>query len=133
MSTLFLLLNHTLTAQQKADAKVNFSIDTFLALPTNLQKIWSSVSPEGELDIKSLKQISRWLSTHAKKGDYLLIQGEFGATFYMVEFCFSKGFVPLYSTSKREYKEEYFPDGSVKRQHLFKHIQYRPYCKYDEE
>jgi len=62
-----------------------------------------------------------------KTGDFVLIQGEFGATYFTVDFCFQNNLIPIYATSKREYREEPQQDGSVVRVHRFKHVQFREY------
>ena len=62
-----------------------------------------------------------------KKGDYILIQGDFGACFLMVQFAFEKGFIPIYSTTEREAVETHGEDGSVSLTHRFKHRIFRRY------
>ena len=57
----------------------------------------------------------------------MLIQGDFGACFLMVNFALEKGFVPVYSTTKREVAEQYPEDGSVKMTHRFEHRMFRRY------
>ncbi|MEA3280185.1 MAG: CRISPR-associated protein Csx20, partial [Thermodesulfobacteriota bacterium] len=59
--------------------------------------------------------------------DYVLIQGDFGACYIMVRFAFEKGFVPVYSTTRREAVEKQQSDGAVKLVHQFKHQVFRKY------
>jgi hypothetical protein len=57
----------------------------------------------------------------------VLIQGDFGATFLMVNFAFEKGLIPIHSTTEREATEELQPDGSVRLSHRFLHKRFRKY------
>ncbi len=130
MKKLFLVFNHTLTDSQRKDAIENFEISEIMALPEDLKKIWSSIPPEGDLDINQLKYITDWLDKYAAKNDYVLVQGEFGAVFYIVDFAFCKSLIPVYATTKREYEERVLDDGSVERKHIFKHVTFRKYRRF---
>ena len=61
------------------------------------------------------------------RGDYALIQGDFGACYIMVNFAFEQGLIPIYSTTVREAIEEPKDDGSVKLVHQFNHQIFRRY------
>ena len=106
---------------------MKFAIENINYPPENIQKIWANIDPEGELNIDNLDTILNWLNDSMKKHDYICIQGEFGAAFYVVEYCFKKGFTPVYATSKRIYEESKSKDGSVTRKHIFKHVTFRKY------
>jgi len=58
--------------------------------------------------------------------DFVLVQGDFGATYYMVNFSKTHGFTPLYSVNKRIAKE-FIEDGIVKKYSEFKHEFFREY------
>ena len=124
---LYILLNHKLSKHQVEDAKKYFGIDNIIYPPEQIQKIWANINPEGDLDINPLNEVINWLKSSMVKNDYICIQGEFGAAFYIVEFCYTNDFIPLYATSKRIYEEKQSPDGSVIRKHIFKHIGFRKY------
>ena len=126
----FIIMNHELTGEQANELFSRYKIDGIFSLPPALQPLWENVSPSGELDITKLSQIIDWLKRSGRSGDYVLIQGEFGATYYIVNACFKEGFIPIYATSKRIYKEEKQNDGSVKREHIFKHVNFRKYKEY---
>jgi hypothetical protein len=74
-----------------------------------------------------LKPVMQWLEENAAKSDYVLIHGDFGACFILVDFAFKKGLIPIYSTTHREAVEEQNPDGSVKIVHRFQHQIFRRY------
>lgn len=131
MRQLFTVFSHELTDEQKADARSCFCISRFFSLPDELQKIWSQLDPEGEVNNKELNKITEWLMSHSMPGDFVLIQGEFGATYYLVNFCLNSNLNPIYATTKRIYSEKKLEDGSVARKHIFKHIRFRKYKNYE--
>ena len=124
--TLHLLFNHTLTIEQEADAKASFGVDKFVYLPTNLQHIWSNVPSDLE-DLKEyLAPIKMYLTSNLKPNDTILIQGDCGATYMMVNLAKSLGAKAVYATTKREVVEELYGDKVIKRS-IFKHVRFRSY------
>jgi len=130
MPSLFVLLNHEMTSKQKQEAHDRFVVDDIVRLPKPLKELWARIPVEGELDQALLSRFTDWLEKNAKKGDYILIQGEFGAAFYLVDFCFSAGFIPIYATSPRRSTEEMNGDGTVERKLTFYHTNFRRYRKH---
>lgn len=96
--TLFILLNHKLTDAQKSEAEKRFGIKRFVGL-TNEK--WSNIPPELDNLSEFLSEFALSLKSNAKKGDYLLIQGDFGATYALVRFALNLGITPIYATTKR--------------------------------
>lgn len=132
MSTLYILLNHTLTEEQRINARKQLKVHSFVEPPEEISKIWSSVEPEGELNLERLNKVVDWLSQNTRSGDFVLVQGEYGATYYVVNYCFQQELVPVYATSKRVYEEKVLEDGSVERRHLFKHVNFRIYRRWQK-
>lgn len=130
MKKMLLIFSHELTDLQKKDATLYLGIEHFLSLPCDLQKNWSDVSPKGELPKKELQKIIDWIVGNSSKGDYLLVEGDFGATYYIVNYCLKNSLLPVYSTTNRIHDFEYRADGSVKNEHIFKHINFREYKDY---
>ena len=124
---LILLFNHQLTPDQELDARRNLGIARVVEPPEDLRELWGTVPPELPELGAYLEPIRHWLATHARPGDYVLIQGDFGATYLMVNFAFEKVFIPVYSTTEREAKEELQRDGSVNLTHRFFHKRFRKY------
>ncbi|MBZ4663987.1 MAG: hypothetical protein JG776_1702 [Caloramator sp.] len=124
---LILLFSHKLTDEQIREAEDELKVEEFIYLPQELQYIWSNIPPEGELPIYIIDKFKRFIIDNAKQGDYILIQGDFGATNHMVQWAKEKGFVPIYATSKREYKSITNEDGSITNVHIFRHINFRRY------
>jgi hypothetical protein len=88
MKKLFLLFSHTLTPKQATDAKNSLGVEIFLNLPENLKTLWGNVPPDVDLDFdKYLQPIKDFLVQEAKEQDIILVQGDFGATFQIVDFC----------------------------------------------
>jgi len=123
---MILLFSHTLTPEQKEDAKETLKVDKFIYLPKNLQKLWSNVPPEIENLDDYLEPIFNYLKENLKKKDYVLVQGDFGATCKTAEFVKSLEAVPVYATTKREVVEKKEGDKVVKIS-TFKHVMFRKF------
>lgn len=96
--TLFILLNHKLNDEQRSEARTRFGIENFIDL-TNEK--WSNIPPELECLDEILKEFKSALKSSAKSGDYLLVQGDFGATYTMIRYALNLGIIPIYATTKR--------------------------------
>ncbi|WP_456372838.1 CRISPR-associated protein Csx20 [Methanocaldococcus sp.] len=123
---MFLLFSHNLTNDQIKDAKENLKVNKFIYLPKELQNIWSNIPPEVEDITDYLKPIKEFLKNNANDGDYVLIQGDFGATYNMVNYAFENNLIPIYATTKRVVKEV-IEDGKVITIREFKHCRFRKY------
>ena len=123
---MFLLFSHSLTDEQIKDGIENLKVTKFISLPENLQKIWSNIPPELETLKSYLNEIKNFIRLNGNSGDYILIQGDFGAVYEMVEFSKQNSFVPIYATTKREVIEKKEGDKVVKKS-IFKHIKFRRY------
>jgi len=123
---LFVLMNHALTEEQEKEARQSMGVKEILSPPGAVSKLWATVPPELDLGPHDLLHVFEWLED-AKEGDLVLVQGEFGATFIVVDWCLDRSLVPVYATSKREVLEERMPDGEVKRVARFKHVRFRRY------
>jgi len=128
MKNLILLFSHTLTPEQIADAKSSLGVENFVSLPENLKNSWGNVPPESDLDFaKYLQPITDFLAQETKANDIVLVQGDFGATFFVVQWCKTQGYIPVYATTERIAMEQTQADGSVVMQKVFKHKAFRKY------
>lgn len=109
------------------DARQTLDVQDFISLPEELQTRWSGVPPEVETIDEYLQPVFTWLLDQANPGDYVLVQGDFGAVCLTVAFAQKHGLIPVYSTTKRETVEVRLPDGTVKKQSTFRHVRYRKY------
>ena len=127
MKKMLLLFNHVLSDEQRADACRSLGVEEFVCLPAELQALWSRIPPEVETLRAYLQPVCRWVDGRGEPGDCLLVQGDFGATFLLVEHARRLQVVPVYATTYREVSEEVQEDGSLKVVHIFKHCRFREY------
>ncbi len=128
-SSLLLLFNHRLTGQQADDARASLGVGDIIFPPESIQALWSQVPPEIDDLTPYLAPVFTWLADSARLGDFVLIQGEFGATFLAVGEACRLGLIPVYSTTSRQAVEEHLPDGRVEISHVFGHVRFRRYAK----
>jgi len=126
---LFVLLSHSLTEQQVKQAREDLKISKINYLPSELAELWSSVPPELESLKQYLLPVFKWLE-EARPGDYVLVQGDFGATYLVVDYCFNRGLIPIYATTRRMHREEQTENG-VKIIKVFSHVRFRRYEKWN--
>lgn len=124
---MILIFSHTLTEIQEEDARENLGIDEFIYLPTKLQELWSSLPPNVE-DLSNItKRIKEWASDLVNKDDYILVQGDFGATYDVVYYLKQRGLKVVYSTTSRQAIESKKADGSLEITRVFDHVIFREY------
>ena len=124
---LFLLFNHSLTDEQKQDALVSLNISRIVELPQYLKEQWSNV-PSDIPELKAyVEPVKNWLFSQSQKGDHVLIQGDFGASYLMINYAFEIGLIPIYAATKRQIIEERENIGSVKVTRQFRHEIFRKY------
>lgn len=109
LKKLVLLFSHQLTEQQEIDARNNLKCDEILYMPKDLKEKWKNLGIE-----KDLKEFKLFLDKVTKNGDYVLVQGEWGATYDMVNYCKEKNLVPIYSSTEREVEERKEGEAIVK-------------------
>ena len=127
MCKMLLLLSHKLTEDQKEDANTALGVREFLALPDDLQNLWMQITPTKPVLSEYLEPIRSWINENAGHSDYVLIQGDFGAVYLMVNYAFSVGLIPVYATTERMVVEKLMPDNVVKSERVFKHKMFRRY------
>jgi len=123
----FPIFSHKLTSQQKHDIRNNLNCKHIITLPPNLQTLWFQVPPEADNIDPIIQPIIDYLENKSQPGDYLLIQGDFGMTYKLVNWAKANAIIPVYSTTKRETQEVQDEDGNVKMIHNFKHVRFREY------
>lgn len=125
--TLLLLFNHTLTPDQEVDAWRALGISKIVEPPSSVSRLWANVPPDIAEVNTYLNPVKQWLASQGCPGDYVLIQGDFGATCLMVQAALNLEFIPVYATTQRSVEEEAQPDGMVKITHRFRHVRFRKY------
>lgn len=126
MKKMFLLFSHNLTQVQINDAKNNLKIDNFVPLPNNLQELWSNIPSE----LVSLKEyllpFRNFLTENSNFKDVVLLQGDFGAVYQMVNFANDLGLKSVYATTTRLIEEIIVDEKTVKKS-IFEHRRFREY------
>jgi len=126
-NTMFLIFNHSFSKFQEQQAGRELNTRNIIEMPTRLKQLWQQVPPEPDTLKEYLSPFRKWLSEKTKTKDIVLIQGDFGATYLMVEFAFKLGLTPVYATSVRRATEQIQADGSTKTEHLFNFCRFRKY------
>ena len=118
----FVFTSHKLTQEQIDDAISKFDVQEFIYLPDELQQKWSNVPA----DLISLNDVVRpfykFLYENTKQGDVIMIQGDFGLSYDLINYAKSLDLIPIYATTQRNSIEK---DG-VKIS-VFKHVIFREY------
>ncbi|MCK4441593.1 MAG: hypothetical protein KAU90_06280 [Sulfurovaceae bacterium] len=127
MKKMVLLFSHKLTPSQKQDIETSLHVKEVYTLPSKLQALWSQVPIDRDLIFHDyLSGVESFLIDKLSEGDYVLIQGDFGATYHMINFAKLHGFVPIYSVNRR-IAHEFIEDGVVKKYSEFEHEFFREY------
>ena len=124
MKKIILLFSHKLTDAQIKDIKINLQCDEILYLPKKIQDIFSNVTSNNREFL--IDELKIYLSKNAEKEDYILIQGEFGVSYRMVNYSKEIGLIPVYSSTKRE-TIEINKGNKIKKITFFKHEEFVEY------
>lgn len=127
MRQVFLLFSHQLSPPQIDELQNKFKVDKIVYLPAQLQDLWSNIPPELPSIKNYLQDILLWLKQNSNQEDLVLVQGEFGAVFILVNFCIKAGLIPIYATTKRQVSEEILDDGTVQLNRKFFHVRFRQF------
>ncbi|MGD9157366.1 MAG: CRISPR-associated protein Csx20 [Desulfobacteraceae bacterium] len=125
--SLFLIFSHIFTDSQREDAFASLGVDRIVDMPSDYKAIWSDIPPSNKKINNYLEPVKIWLNHEARDEDYVLIQGDFGACYIMVSYCFHFDLVPIYSTTNRRINETFLKSGAIKIIHHFKHNIFRKY------
>lgn len=125
--SLFLIFNHEITPVQESDASDSLGVQQIINMPPDLKDLWRQIPPDLPEISSYLNPVKDWLAGQARKNDYVLIQGDFGACFIIVNVAFETSLIPIYSTTEREAIEEHKKDGTINLSHQFKHRIFRKY------
>ncbi len=123
MKTMFVLISHPLTYEQESEARRHFEVDRFLYLGT---ATWCAIPADTDSVLPHLSGIFERLRNEAKEGDILFVQGDFGATFAMVQFARSLGIISVYATTERDAIER-VEGKKVITTRTFCHVRFRGY------
>ena len=123
MKKMFVLINHNLTEGQKAQAFKVFGVEKIVNVTDDA---WSNINPSDENILHVLDIYKKELKREANTGDILFVQGDFGATYNMINFAKSIGMKTIYATTKR-IVQEFIVDEKLVTKREFKHEKFREY------
>ncbi|MCM8901258.1 TIGR02221 family CRISPR-associated protein [Caldicoprobacter algeriensis] len=123
---MLLVFSHDLTESQKLQAREKLGITQFIPLSPVLLEKWSNIPPDLDKLDDYLADILNWIDDNARGGDYVLVQGDYGATMMVVSHCIKRNLKPVYATTHRVVKEEKRGDKVVS-QREFEHVDFREY------
>ena len=126
----YCLLNHTLTEAQLAELKQRYHSTQVVYPPEEISAAWSQLPPGLTYDTNVIKAVLYWLKD-AEPGDTVVIQGEAGSTFILVDYLLSHDLIPLHAVSRRVSADEHVGE-MVKKSLIFKHVCFRPYCRLND-
>ena len=133
MKKMVVIMSHSLTEEQRVDARENLGITEFIELSTELKKLWSNIPPE--LDMVGtrdyLEPIIDWCFYLRKKEEpselVFLVHGQPGAQTIVVNIMSDYIGLCYYATTKRVSIETAKPDGTVEKSSTFKHVRFVQY------
>lgn len=124
---MILLFNHSLTQVQIEDARNSLGVREIVEPPDNIKAIWANIRPEIGVIDSAVSPVCGYVESTATKGDYLLVQGDFGAVFLIVTLAFKLGLRPVYSTTQRNVVESHTGENTVQMSRTFSHCRFRLY------
>ena len=131
MKQVFVLINHTLTERQNLELKRLYGSDCQLIFPPEeIKAYWAQIPPKPFIESNKIQEIVTWLGK-ANNNDVLLVQGDFGATFLIVDYALKNGLVPIQSVTKRIETEEYYGE-KVYKHYVFEHECFREYKSFSD-
>lgn len=132
MKRLLVVFSHKLTEKQENDARATLGVTSFFYPPWEVQKILMDIPAQAASVSEILTPVVAWLNNHLQPKENVLIQGEFGTTFLLVDLVFRKGGIPVYSTTRRYHREAAYGDNVIIEK-IFEHERFRVYERYEGE
>lgn len=127
MADMYLLFNHTISPEQEREARQVLGIHAIHEPPANIRALWAGIPPGPDSLRPVLAPVFSWIESTIQPGDFLLVQGEFGATCLVVRHARQLGIIPIYATTRRQAEEQRLADGSIRLVHTVRHVRFREY------
>lgn len=105
--TIIIITNEKLQDEEKNKIIDKYKIKKIKLLPEGTQKKWNEIDTNTDISHKNLNDMKTMIEKNIGEGDYILIQGEPGATFKIVSWAKEEGFIPIYSFIDKEKNVEY--------------------------
>lgn len=113
------LISHKILPEQEQELKNRFEIVDIKFLPENLQQIWSNVLYDDKY-YTNLNEMIDYMLSILNEEDYVIVQGNWGYVYKLVEEAKKNKIIPLYAFSVRDSSEEII-NGEVVKITKFKH------------
>lgn len=126
MKKMILLFSHKLSDEQRRDAQSKLGVTEFIILPDELQKVWSNVPSNLDSILQILQPVKMFLLENSSVNDTVLIHGDFGMVYNMVNFCKQNKLIPVYATTKRD-SVEYVKNNKTLKESIFEFRRFREY------
>ena len=124
-----LLWSHRLLPEQAKDLHDNWNIKSIFELDLEKKTLWSQV-PTTPINIETYaKPIIQWLESITTANDIIVVQGEYGLSYYVVNWCFQHQLKPVYALTERR-SVETVHEGTVQKTSVFAHAGFRLYQAY---
>lgn len=122
------ILSHKLLKSQEEELNRDWKVEKIVQLTEVLKNEWSNINPNVEIgdDSNLVDRLRDFILDNTNQEDYVIVQGEWGMTFTIVNMCFELNRVPIYATTERKTKET-VKDGQVHSEKVFEHIRFRKY------
>lgn len=125
---LFVLTNHSVTAEQREDALLSLHAGEIIELPSALKLLWGEVPPDVDSVETCVRPFLEWLEKECSCDDVVWVQGEWGVTVSVLDWCRSRNIRCVYATTGRVATETAV-GSEIKMTHVFKHVRFRDYPK----
>ena len=126
MPKAFVLTNHYVMQEQREDLFLNWNVSQIFELPADLKKAWAEIPPDAESVECFAAPVIAWLAENAAPADIVWVQGEWGVTALVLNWCRANGFCAIYSTTGRSAQEVRMAEG-IRLTHLFRHVRFRKF------
>lgn len=113
------LISHKILPEQEQELKNRFEIVDIKFLPENLQQIWSNVLYDDKY-YTNLNEMIDYMLSILNEEDYVIVQGNWGYVYKLVEEAKKNKIIPLYAFSVRDSSEDII-NGEVVKITKFKH------------
>ena len=113
------LISHKILPEQEQELKNKFEIVDIKFLPENLQQIWSNVLYDDKY-YTNLNEMIDYMLSILNEEDYVIVQGNWGYVYKLVEEAKKNKIIPLYAFSVRDSSEDII-NGEVVKITKFKH------------
>jgi len=128
LPNLYLVFSHELSEKQKNEVYEKFDVEGIFNMPDSLKAIWSQIPADIPSVSEYIEPVKEWLEKNICERDYILIEGDFGATYLIVKWAFSKNCKPIYATTERKVTETHVGEKIIVNR-VFEHVRFRFYEK----